>query len=359
MKSPTKGLLFLGFAIVALQTLCSSPVVCAKSTFGPEERFQSAKSLHFPNFDSYWVQPSNAPIELSPELRALLAQDPIPDRSKINALDHLLGKVFSKSDLLAWAHNLKPAVSAADPGRSIVADVKGVTLASGYTTRAQWLAALKATDLAGNLKGLFTARPLLANLVGAIPHGVTFEKTLVRLDFLEMVRQHQAWIAKNDPGFYSWQHKVEQQVQRKIGAENSSGVLQILGLVVAAVVVIVLSVVSYGAFSGFAAGLVGSMGVSAAAGTATAAVATTALTGALMGAAFGPIVPMLSTLIATGNFGRALSAGVAGARRVRHWTMALRRCSKRGQQRRLLPDECWNYHPQRGQHRCPVVRTSI
>jgi hypothetical protein len=89
--------------------------------------------IRFPNFDSYWVQPSNAPIALSPELRALLAQDPIPDRSKIKALDHLLGKVFSGSALLDWAHNLKPAVSAADPGRSIVADVKGVSLASGYT----------------------------------------------------------------------------------------------------------------------------------------------------------------------------------------------------------------------------------
>jgi hypothetical protein len=268
--------------------------------------------IHFPDFDSFWVEPSSAPIELSPELRALLAQDPIPERSKITALDHLLGKVFSKSALLDWAHNLKPAVSAADPGHSIVADVKGITLASGYTTRAQWLAALKAADLAGNLKGLFAANSLFANLAAPIPQGVTFQKTLARPDFLEMVRQHQAWIAKNDPGFYSWRHKVEQQVEKKIEAEESGGLMQILGLVIAAVVVIVLSVVSYGVFSGFAAGLIGSMGVSAAAGTAVASVATTVLTGVLMGAAFGPLAPMLSTLIATGNFGKALSAGVAG-----------------------------------------------
>jgi hypothetical protein len=172
MKSPTKGLLFLWFAIVALQALCNGPVASAKSTFRPEDRFQSTKSLFgnlfdvghiiqpgrqgvidgltgtnvsladndfgepigangqvaaasgsraalsglgpateprskplsqvtgsapnfpirldaspvigFPDFDSYWIKPRNSPIELRPEQRALLAQDPIPDRSKIH-----------------------------------------------------------------------------------------------------------------------------------------------------------------------------------------------------------------------------------------------------------------------------------
>jgi hypothetical protein len=128
-------------------------------------------------------------------------------------------------------------------------------LASGYTTRAQWLAALKTADLAAK-----RSRPLYREAPLRRPHRidsarVTSQNTLSRPDFLKMVQQ-QAWIAKNDPGFYSWQHKVEQQVQKKIDAENSSGVLQILGLIFAAVVVIVLSAVSYAAFSGFAAGVI-------------------------------------------------------------------------------------------------------
>ena len=94
----------------------------------------------------------HALIALSPELEALLARDPIPDHSPIKALDHLLGKVFTSSKLLDWAHNLKPAVSATDPGRSIVADVPEISLASGYKSRADWLAGLKQTDLAENGK---------------------------------------------------------------------------------------------------------------------------------------------------------------------------------------------------------------
>ena len=43
---------------------------------GSDPTFQinldASPEIHFPDFDSYWVEPSNAPIELSPELRALL-----------------------------------------------------------------------------------------------------------------------------------------------------------------------------------------------------------------------------------------------------------------------------------------------
>jgi hypothetical protein len=45
MKSPTKDLLFLWFAIVALQVLSNGPVVSAKSTCGPDDRSQCTKSL--------------------------------------------------------------------------------------------------------------------------------------------------------------------------------------------------------------------------------------------------------------------------------------------------------------------------
>jgi len=261
----------IGTVGVARNSIPSIPLVSAQApiradvsqVIGSDPNFpillDTSPQIHFPDFDSYWVQPSNAPIELSPELRALLAQDPIPDRSKIKALDHLLGKVFSKSALLDWAHNLKPAVSAADPGRSIVADVKGITLASGYTTRAQWLAAFKTADLAANAKGLFSGKALMAILYGSIPHGVTFQSTLSRPDFLKMVQQHQAWIAKNDPGFYSWQHKVEQQVQKKIEQEEKGGLMQILGIVVAAVVVIALTVVSYGWFAPVGSTILGAL----------------------------------------------------------------------------------------------------
>jgi hypothetical protein len=98
---------------------------------GSDPNFQIALDpsplIRFPDFDSYWVSPANTSIELSPELETLLARDPIPDHSPIRALDHLLGKVFGHNSLLDWAHNLKPAVSAADPGRSIVADVQGIS----------------------------------------------------------------------------------------------------------------------------------------------------------------------------------------------------------------------------------------
>ena len=58
MKSPTKGLLFLWFAIVALQALCNGPVASAKSTFRPEDRFQSTKSLFGNLFDvGHIIQP--------------------------------------------------------------------------------------------------------------------------------------------------------------------------------------------------------------------------------------------------------------------------------------------------------------
>ncbi|WP_424075719.1 hypothetical protein, partial [Mycobacterium sp.] len=118
---------------------------------------------------------------------------------------------------------------------------------------------------------------------------------------------------QNFPGFYSWQHKVEQQVQKEIDAENNNnGILQIVGIVVAAVVVVVLSVLSYGAFSGFAAAVMSSLGTAIGASAAATAVATVAFTGFLMGAAFGPLAPTLSTLIGTGNIGQAFSAGVTG-----------------------------------------------
>jgi hypothetical protein len=59
MKSPTKGLLFLRLAVVALQALCNGPVVLAKSTFGPQERFQYTKSLFVNLFGvGHIIQPS-------------------------------------------------------------------------------------------------------------------------------------------------------------------------------------------------------------------------------------------------------------------------------------------------------------
>ena len=304
----------IGTVGVARNSIPSIPLVSAQApiradvsqVIGSDPNFpillDTSPQIHFPDFDSYWVQPSNAPIELSPELRALLAQDPIPDRSKIKALDHLLGKVFSKSALLDWAHNLKPAVSAADPGRSIVADVKGITLASGYTTRAQWLAAFKTADLAANAKGLFSGKALMAILYGSIPHGVTFQSTLSRPDFLKMVQQHQAWIAKNDPGFYSWQHKVEQQVQKKIEQEEKGGLMQILGIVVAAVVVIALTVVSYGWFAPVGSTILGALTGAASTAFATGLSAAAAVVRASVvtdGDAFGKIEGVIGVTMGT------------------------------------------------------------
>jgi len=243
MKSAAKSLLCFWFAIVALGALCSAPIVSAKSTLGPQDRFLSTK-------------------------------------------------VFSKSALLDWAHNLKPAVSAADPGRSIVADVKGITLASGYTIRAQWLTALKAADLAGNLKGLFSANSLFANLAAPIPREVTFQKTLARPDFLEMVRQHQAWIARNDPGFYSWQHKVEQQVEKKIEAEEHAGD-SLAGMIVGAVAAVVLAVVFWYAAPVIAAGfgsIFGTATIATSAVSASSVVITATATGATVLSTVGAIV---------------------------------------------------------------------
>ena len=280
--------------------------------FAAQVIFDASPELQFNFFDSYWTPAGHDAIELSPELQALLARDPIPDHSPIRALDHLLGKVFTDSALLDWAHNLKPAVNATDPGQSLFAGVQGLGIPDGYKSRADWLANLKAADLAEKAKGLFTSSTLFAGLNGVVPHGINIQQVGSRPDFVALVQSHQAWIAQNFPGFYSWQHKVEQQVQKKIDAENQNSVLQIVGLVVAAVVVVVLSVLSYGAFSGFAAAVMGSLGTAIGASAAATAVATVAFTGFLMGAAFGPLAPTLSALIGTGNIGQAFSAGVTG-----------------------------------------------
>jgi hypothetical protein len=89
----------------------------------------------------------------------------------------------------------------------------GLGLSSGYASRAAWLSGLKAADLAGKGKGLFTSASLDADLNGVAPHGVNIQHTGSAPDFIALIQSHQAWIAKNFPGFYSWQHKVEQQVQ--------------------------------------------------------------------------------------------------------------------------------------------------
>jgi hypothetical protein len=99
--------------------------------------------------------------------------------------------------------------------------IKGISLASGYATRAAWLAALKVKDLAVEGKGPITDKTLFAGLIGSIPHGITFQKTLGRTRFVSMVQQHQAWVAKNYPGFYAWQHKFDGQVRKQIEQENS------------------------------------------------------------------------------------------------------------------------------------------
>jgi hypothetical protein len=199
MKTVTKRVtLLLWLAIAAAQLLLSAPIASPTQTLGLENHSWEIFPLAAQSHQAERAQLSEAQRE-----RARVQRSTAPgDVPQIH---------FPDFDSYC-----------ADPGRSIVADLKGITLASGYTTRAQWLAALKAADLAANAKGLFTAQSLLANLSGSIPHGATFQNTLSRPDFLKMVQQHQAWIAKNDPGFYSWQHKVEQQVQKKIDAENSS-----------------------------------------------------------------------------------------------------------------------------------------
>jgi limonene-1,2-epoxide hydrolase len=92
---------------------------------------------------------------------------------------------------------------------------KESALASGCKSRADWLAALKQTDLAANGKRLFTAKTLFSNLFASAPQGVRFQSTLSRPDFVQMVKAHQAWIAKNSSGFYSWQHKVEKRSKKK------------------------------------------------------------------------------------------------------------------------------------------------
>ena len=55
--------------------------------------FGTAGVPNFPDFNSFWMPPSQDTVELSPELQALLARDPIPDHSPIT-LDHLLEQAF-------------------------------------------------------------------------------------------------------------------------------------------------------------------------------------------------------------------------------------------------------------------------
>jgi hypothetical protein len=260
-----------------------------------------------------WTPLSHDPIVLSPELSALLARDPIQDRSPIKALDHLLGSVFTDSPLLDWAHNLKGAVvNATDPGRSIVKGITGQRVPKGYTSRADWLASLKTRDLAAKGQGLFTSRSLLVGLSGAIPKGVSVVGNSNQPDFLALLQAHRAWIAKNDPGFYAWQAQVEKQVQQETNAENhKGGALGIIGLIVAAVVAVVATVVTWGAFSGAAAAMFGT--VTTAAGTTTLSAAATVAFGVMEGATVGFLSSFTGTLIASGgDFGAALKSGLIG-----------------------------------------------
>lgn len=97
---------------------------------------------------------------------------------------------------------------------------------------AGWLAALQATNLAAHAQGLFSgAQSLFSNLVGSVPQGVRFQNTLGRPDFGQMVQAHQAWLAKNDPGFYGWQAQVQKAVQKQVKQEEKAGD-QLLGLII-------------------------------------------------------------------------------------------------------------------------------
>jgi filamentous hemagglutinin family protein len=294
----------------------------AGQDFPIQVTIDQSPELQFVDFDSYWTPPNQAQIALSPELQNLLARNPIPDHSPFKALDHLFGKVFTDSALLDWAHDLKPALDATDPGTSLFAGVHGLGLSSGYPSRADWLSGLKAADPAEKVKGLFTSASLLAGLNGVALHGVNIQRIGSAPDFIALVKSHQAWIAKNFPGFYSWQHKVEKQVQKKIDAENSNGgLLQIVGIVVAAVVAIVLTVVTYGAFASVGATILGSLTTTGAAaftaGTAVSVGAVTAATvvgASVIGGGIGFASGFLSTFIATGgNFRQALVVGGIGA----------------------------------------------
>jgi filamentous hemagglutinin family protein len=291
--------------------------------FAASVTIDPSPAAQLPNFNSLWIAASKQNVELSPELNALLARDPIPDRSPIKALDHLLGRVFKESPLLDWAHNLKGAVvNATDPGRSIVKGVTGLGVPKGYTSRADWLASLRTQDSAGKGQGLFSNGSLFAGLFGSVPNGVKTVGAASQPDFLALLQAHRAWIAKNDPGFYGWQAQVEKQVQQEINAENhkGGGILGIIGLVVAVVVTIVLTAVSYGWFAPIGANILGTLtGAGSAAFTAASGAALTAVTAAttvgtfVVSTGIGFTAGFLGTLIGTGgNLGAAFENGLIG-----------------------------------------------
>ncbi|MBV8176567.1 MAG: hypothetical protein JO151_18655 [Verrucomicrobia bacterium] len=87
--------------------------------------------------------------------------------------------------------------------------------------------------------------------------------------------------------------------------------LQILGLVVAAVVAIVLTAVSVGWFA--PAGTAVISGLTGAAATTVSTVAATAVGGAIIGGWIGATSAFLATFIGTGgNFGAAFTASLGG-----------------------------------------------
>jgi hypothetical protein len=105
---------------------------------------------------------------------------------------------------------------------------------------------------------------------------------------------------------------------KRIEQEESGGILQVLGIIIAAVVVIALTVVTWGSFATVGGAILGALTGSGSAAftgvaaTATAVAAVTVVGAAVIGGGIGFAGAFLSTIIATGNFEQAFLAGLIG-----------------------------------------------